>query len=133
MELQGGRKVVESCWTYRVGGEYVSQHDLYSWGFPEVDRVAKGSKLHVRIHRAQKSRPFYVAKVDERGTVQRGVRVRLEPVVRDERIVAWDAVFGVNRPDTHYYLLTEGHWKDREGSCEDQYVCWSLHVKRRGS
>ncbi len=82
VEFQGGRKVVELCWTYRVGGEYVSQHDLYSWGFPEVDRVAAGSKLRVRIHRAKKSRPFYTAKVNESGTVQRGVRVRLEPCVR---------------------------------------------------
>jgi hypothetical protein len=110
-ELQTGREVAESYSTYRVGGEYVSQHALFSWGFPEVGHVAAGSKLRVRIHKVQKPRPFYIADVDESGTVQREERVRLKPVVRDERTVAWDAVFRVNRPDCHYYLAIEGHWK----------------------
>jgi len=55
----------------------------------------------------------------------------LERVVRDGKTVAWDAVFSVNRPSRHYYLISEGHWQDREGCGGDQYAYWSFHVKTR--
>ncbi|MDQ4128909.1 MAG: hypothetical protein M3151_13350 [Actinomycetota bacterium] len=31
-----------------------------------------------------------------------------------------DTVFTVERPDRHYYLVTEGHWQDRQGCGVDQ-------------
>jgi hypothetical protein len=50
-------------------------------------------------------------------------------VVEDGRTVVWDAVFSVNRPDRHYYLVTEGYWQDRQGCGSDQFAFWSFHVK----
>jgi hypothetical protein len=43
--------------------------------------------------------------------------------------VAWDVFFRVDRPDTDYYLVSEGHWKDRDCSNIDQFAHWSFHVK----
>ncbi len=43
--------------------------------------------------------------------------------------MAWDAVFSVDRPDRHYYLVTEGHWQDRQGCGSCQFAFWSFHVK----
>ncbi len=57
----------------------------------------------------------------------------LERVVKDGKTVAWDAVFFVNRPGRDYYLISEGHWQDREGCGADQYAYWSFHVKTRSS
>jgi hypothetical protein len=45
--------------------------------------------------------------------------------------VAWDAHFRVDSPDTDYYLLTEGHWQDRDCSNvdSDQFASWTFHVR----
>lgn len=42
--------------------------------------------------------------------------------------MAWDARFRVGRPSRDYYLVTEGHWRDREGCDVDQYAFWGFHV-----
>jgi len=98
-----------------------------------------GSKLKVRILKTQ--RPDYVEitaypALDEEGTPKgegRLLRRSLERVVRDGKTVAWDSYFEVNHPDRDYYLVGEGHWKDREGcGGVDQYASWSFHVKTRG-
>jgi hypothetical protein len=61
------------------------------------------------------------------------LRKTLKRVVRDGRTVAWDAVFRVGQPGRDYYLVTEGHWKDREGCDDDQFAYWSFHVKARAA
>lgn len=43
--------------------------------------------------------------------------------------MAWDAEFRVRGPSRDYYLVTEGHWRDREGCRVDQYPYWGFHVK----
>jgi hypothetical protein len=135
-ELQIGRKVNEYSWTYPAGeGICATEQAVLTFGFPkEVPSVAADSVLKVRIHKSQKPRPFYVAEVDQSGEPRGEVNVRLKPVVRDERTVAWDAVFGVKRPDSDYYLEAEGHWKDRQGCNDaDQYAFWTFHVKTRSA
>jgi len=135
-ELQIGRKVYEYSWTYPAGdGICATEQAILTFGFPrEVPSVAAGSKLKVRIHKSQKPRPFYLAEVDQNGEPRGEVSVRLKPVDRDERTVAWDAVFRVNRPNSDYYLEAEGHWKDRQGCNEaDQYAFWTFHVKTRSA
>lgn len=52
-------------------------------------------------------------------------------MVENGRTVAWDAVFSVKNPGRDYYLISEGHWQDREGCWDDQYASWSFHVKTR--
>lgn len=139
-ELQTGLKVVDSSWTQPAGnGEFVTQTASYIWRFPEVDRVAAESKLRVRILKRQRPDTFSITaypKVDENGEPDgqgRLLRRSMKPVVQDGRTVAWDAVFYFNRPLRDYYLVSEGHWKDTQGSGSDQWAYWSFHVKTRSS
>jgi hypothetical protein len=146
-ELQPGRLVVDSSWTQPAGGgEFVTQTAVYSWGWPEVDRlgvpvgdrVAPESKLRVRIYKNQQPDTFRVTaypKVVQNGDYwepsgqERLLGSSFKPVVQDGRTVAWDAIFYVNRPDRDYYLVTEGHWRDLQGSGEDQWAHWGFYVK----
>jgi hypothetical protein len=142
-ELQRGVKVVDSAWSYYVGGDYVTQTNVYAWGFPKEDRVAAGSKLRIRILKTQKPDTFNITAYPkavlnngywEPSGEERLLRSSLKPVVQDGQTVAWDAVFYVNRPDRDYYLVSEGHWQDVEGpSGDDQWAHWSFHVKTRSS
>ncbi len=133
--LQAGLRVNESSWDRPSGGGCVNQNAIYAPGFPDVDRVAAGSELSVRIFKAQRPDSFEVVafpRVDRDGNPAGRARTlpsTLERVVKDGRTVAWDAVFSVDRPDRHYYLVTEGHWQDREGCNADQFAFWSFHVK----
>lgn len=133
--LQAGRRVNESSWDRPSGDGCVNQSVIYAPGFPDVDRVAAGSELSVRIFKAQRPDSFDVAaypKADREGQPAGRallLPVVLERVVKNGRTVAWDAVFSVNRPDRHYYLVTEGHWQDRQGCGNDQFAFWSFHVK----
>ena len=139
-ELQVGRLAKESSWTY-VDGEGGLNTDTayYYWRFPEVDRVAAGSEVRLRILKDRQPEVFEFAaypKVDQRGRpsgTKRLLSVSFEPVVQDGRTVAWDAVFDLNRPDRHYYLVARGHWQDAEGSSEQQYAHWAFHVKTRSA
>jgi hypothetical protein len=139
-ELQTGLLVVDSSWTQPAGnGEHVTQTASYSWRFPEADRVAADSKLRVRVLKSQKPDAFSITaypKLDERGAPSgqgRLLRRSLKPVVQDGKTVAWDVVFYVARPARDYYLVSEGHWKDVQGSGADQWAHWSFHVKTRSS
>jgi hypothetical protein len=139
-ELQVGRKVKESSWTYLDGeGGLNTDTAYYHWSFPEVDRVAAGSEMRLRIFMDRQPEVFVLAaypKVTERGRPsgeKRPVSVSFEPVVRDGLTVAWDAVFNVKRPDRHYYLVGRGHWQDAEGSGEQQYASWAFHAKTRSA
>jgi hypothetical protein len=137
-DLQVGRRVNESSWDQPAGaGECVNQNAIYSAGFPEVDRVAAGSELRVRILKSQRPDSFEVVaypRADAEGQPAgqaRQLPSTLKRVVVDGRTVAWDAVFSVNRPARDYYLITEGHWRDTEGCGNDQFAYWSFHVKTR--
>jgi hypothetical protein len=79
-ELQPGRLVVDSSWTQPAGGgEFVTQTAVYSWGWPEVDRlgvpvgdrVAPESKLRVRIYKNQQPDTFRVTASGSRGVASR--------------------------------------------------------------
>ena len=124
-----GLKVVDSSWTEPAGnGEFVTQTASYIWRFPEVDRVAEGSKLRVRVLKSQRPDTFSIIaypKVDEKGAPSgqgRQLSASFKPIVHDGRTVAWDVIFYVNRPLSDYYLVSEGHWKDRQGSDSDQWA-----------
>ena len=139
MELQAGTRVAESNWVRPAGdGLCANENTSYRWRFPDTSRVAAGSKLKVRIFKTQRPDFFEITAypaLDEEGTPSGESRLlprSLERVVRDGKTVAWDAYFEVNRADRHYYLVGEGHWKDREGcGGVDQYASWSFHVKTR--
>ena len=135
-DLQAGRRVNESSWNQPAGdNQCVNQNAIYAPGFPEVDRVAAGSRLRVRIFKVQRPDTFEVvayAKANRDGQPigeGRTLRSTLKPVIEDARTVAWDAVFFVDRPDRDYYLVTEGHWQDTQGCEGDQFAYWSFHVK----
>jgi hypothetical protein len=139
-ELQAGRLVKESSWTYLDGeGGLNTDTAYYYWRFPEVDRVAAGSEMRLRIFKDRQPETFVLAaypKVNERGRPMGDKRLlspSFEPVVRDGLTVAWDAVFDLNRPDRHYYLVGRGHWQDVEDYGEQQYASWSFHVKTRSA
>ncbi len=60
-DLQAGRRVIESGWDQPAGDdECVNQNAIYAPGFPEVDRVAAGSRLRVRIFKVQRPDSFEV-------------------------------------------------------------------------
>ena len=140
-ELQAGTRVAESNWVYPSGdGLCGNENAVYSWRFPETDSVAPGSRLRIRIFKTQRPDSFEVAAyptVDEAGMPGGEGRLlnrSLQRVLRDGETVAWDAVFYANRPDRHYYLVSEGHWRDRQGCGNaDQYASWSFHVKTRSA
>jgi hypothetical protein len=138
--LQVGTRVIESSWVHPAGeNECVQVTAFYDFRYPRVDHVAAGSKLRVRIFKAQRPDSFEIGaypKVDEKGQpAGEGQRLQrtLEPVVRDGKRVGWDAIFSVERPDRHYYLIGAGRWQDRDGCGNaEQYAYWSFHVKTSG-
>jgi len=139
-ELQTGLKVVDSSWIQPAGnGEFVTQTASYTWRFPEVDRVAASSKLRIRIFKSQKPDTFSITaypRIDQEGVPsgqRRLLQSSLRRVVQDGQTVAWDVIFYVNRPERDYYLVSEGHWKDGQGSDSDQWAYWSFHVKTKSS
>jgi hypothetical protein len=74
-----------------------------------------------------------MVETDERGQATGEVGIRLKPVVRDERTVAWHAVFRVDRPGAEYRLKAAGGWRDREGCGPvDQFAFWSFRVNTAG-
>ncbi len=138
-DLQTGLRVAESFWSRSIpGGGCKGAYTDYVFRYPKVDRVAAGSELRVRIFKTQRPDSFTVSahrRVADDGFPlgdPQPLRRTLEPVVRGGERVAWDARFRVNRPSRDYYLLTEGHWRDREGCDIDQYAFWSFHVRTRG-
>lgn len=136
-ELQTGRLVEEYTWSYpsRNGNSCITDEATFPFGFPrEVPTVAAGRTLKIRIHNSDRPEPFYMQKVDRKGVPRGEVGVLLQPVVRDEKTVAWDAVFTVDRPETVYRLVAEGHWQDRDCSNPEpidprQFAHWSFRVK----
>ena len=135
-ELQAGTLVKESSWNAPAGGnECVNESAIYRTRFPEADIVAAGAKLRVRVSKAQRPDSFEIAAyraVDAEGTPigeGRLLNRTLGRVVRDGKTVAWDAAFSVNGSGRDYYLISEGHWQDREGCERDQYAFWSFHAR----
>jgi hypothetical protein len=135
-DLQTGLKVGESLWHYSLGGGRCGgRHTLSLFRFPGVDRVAAGTELRVRIFKEHRPDSFTVnahrrvAEDDFPLGEPQGLPRTLKPVVRRGETVAWDARFRVSEPSRDYYLVTEGHWRDREGCGGDQYAFWSFHVK----
>jgi hypothetical protein len=110
--------------------------DAFISKYPAADLVRAGSRLHIRINKAQRPETFnlYAArKVNERGWMVRPRQLNdsLQPVVEDGQTVAWDAYFYVNRPGRHYYMGAEGFWDD--AACGQQGdASWTFHVKTRG-
>jgi hypothetical protein len=145
-ELQTGHRVIESYWASATADGLCESFaksytfellDGSGFNYPEMDRVAAGSELRVRISKAQRPDSFSVAAyptIDEHGKPSGEARLlkrSLERVVVDGKTVAWDAKFSVNRPSRDYYLIAKGHWQDREGCNADQYAHWSFHIKTR--
>lgn len=138
-ELQTGRKVEEFTWAYpsRSGSACIVDEGTFPLGFPsDVASAAADSKLKVRIYKSQKPDAFSVTAYSRLkgtgepvGATERLLETSLERVVRDGQTVAWDAVFTVDRPDTNYYLITEGHWQDRDCTNIDQFAHWAFHAR----
>lgn len=132
--LQTGR-LGSYCWTNSSGSEC---GDVAALFYPAADKVRAGSRLHVRILKAQKPEEFSVTayhRVDEWGWPVGGTRqleASLRRVVEDGRTVAWDAFFRVDRPNTLYYLSTFGIWKDADGG-GNQDASWTFRVQTRAS
>lgn len=138
-EMQTGLKVGEYSWSYPSGddGTCVAEQAVLETRFRTADEVAAKSKLRLKIFKSQRPDSFEIKayrKVDENGLpvgVGRPLQRTLKPVVRDGKPVAWNAIFQVNRPSRHYYLVAEGHWKDKQGCRSEQFALWSFHVKTK--
>jgi hypothetical protein len=138
-ELQVGRKVEEFTWAFtsRSGSACFVDEGTFPFGFPEeAASVAADSKLKVRIYKIQRPDTFSITAYSRLkgtgepvGATGRLLETSLERVVRDGQTVAWDAVFTVDRPDTNYYLITEGHWQDRDCTNIDQFAHWAFHAR----
>ena len=133
-DLQAGTKVYESAWTRPSGNLCEHQSTFYKTRFPEKDTVRAGSKLRVRISKSHRPDSFEVAAyrgLDENGEPAGEatlLKTTLERVVKGDKTVAWDAIFFVNEPARDYYLVGEGHWREREGCGGDQFAFWGFHI-----
>jgi hypothetical protein len=135
-ELQAGRLMDEYQWSYPSpnGKACWTDEATIPFAFPASQpTVAVGSKLKVRIYKSRMPQPFSIQEIDRSGQPRGEVGTRMRPVVRDQKTVAWDAVFTVDRPNTLYRLLSEGHWQDRDCTVDpidpDQFARWSFRVK----
>jgi hypothetical protein len=135
-ELQPGRLTDEYRWSYpsRNGKSCWTDDAVIPFAFPKsLPTVATGSTLKMRVYKGQEPRPLLIQEIDRDGQPRGEVDARMRPVVRDGKTVAWDAVFTVDRPNTVYRLLLEGHWQDRDCSVDpidpDQFARWSFRFK----
>ena len=138
-ELQAGRLTDEYRWSYPSpsGKACWTDDATIPFAFPRsLPTVAAGSTLKVRVYKRHEPRPMVVQEIDHEGQPRGEVAANMRPVARDGKTVAWDAVFTVDRPDTVYSLLAEGHWQDRDCSVEpieaDQFTRWSFRLKTGG-
>ena len=125
-------------WNAPAGdNECINESAIYRTRFPETDAVAAGAKLRVRVSKTQRPDSFEIAAyraLDKDGEPSGEARLlsrTLERVVVNGKTVAWDAVFSVKNPGRDYYLISEGHWKDRQDCGGDQFAFWSFHVETR--
>jgi hypothetical protein len=126
------------CWNYFVEAEqfWVGNCTDYLPRYPAGDRVEAGSRLHIKIRKAQQPDRFSLYAYRDidgdgfpTGDAQR-LSTSLKRVVRDGKTVGWDVFFYVNRPDRHYYLDASGKWNHVRGS-KASYgdSSWYFHVK----
>lgn len=125
------------CWTRPSGsGNVATTCADYAASFPRTDRVKAGSRLKIRLLKDERPEGVVLEaypRANRNGTTEgkrRILDVALKRVVENGRTVAWDAVFDVNRPDRHYYLLAGGVWEDEHGG-GDQDAIWAFHVRTR--
>lgn len=122
LTLQKGRQG-SYCWTDGCA-DYVPS-------YPTADQVRAGSKLYVRIFKAQRPERFGISAYRKLGEFDhpvgksRKVAYSFRPVVRGGEIVAWDTVFRVEEPNRHYYLGAFGIWEEGDSS-------WTYHVQTAG-
>ena len=118
-QLQVGR-LGSYCW---VGSGVVQCVDS-SPGYPARDLVMAGSRLHIKIFKAQRPDRFSIYADSRR------LDTTLRRVERDGKTVAWNVFFHVNQLNRHYYLHAYGTWSgpsaDQSGSGG---AVWHFHVK----
>ena len=103
-------------WINRVA-DVVPQH-------PSAVPVEPGTQLYIRLSENRCPERFWL-----RSRTSGRIDPTLLPVVRDGKIVAWDAYFSLRRPDRHYHLRASGIWEGRGGGYGD--VGWQFHVETR--
>lgn len=135
-ELQAGRLTDEYRWSYTSpsGKACWTDEATIPFAFPRgLPTVAAGSTLKVRVYKRHEPRPMLIQEIDLEGQPRGEVAAKMRPVVRDGKTVAWNAVFTVDRPNTLYRLMAEGHWQDRDCSVEpidpDQFARWTFRLK----
>jgi len=92
--------------------------------YPSAVLVEPGTQLYIRLSENRCPERFWL-----RSRTSGRIDTTLRPVVRDGKIVAWDAYFRLERPDRHYYLNASGVWEGRGERGGDAY--WQFHVKTR--
>jgi len=91
---------------------------------PSAVLVEPGTQLYIRLSENRRPERFSL-----RSRTSGRIDTILRPVVRDGKIVAWDAYFRLERPDRHYHLRASGTWEGRGGRSGDGG--WLFHVKTR--
>jgi hypothetical protein len=120
--------------TLKQGNRTLQHGNLstYCWGrvcadgpqeYPTAVLVEPGTQLYIRLSEDRRPERFSLRSRAASGRID----TILRPVVRDGKIVAWDAYFRLGRPDRHYYMNASGVWGGERGG--DAY--WQFHVKTR--
>jgi hypothetical protein len=91
---------------------------------PSAVLVEPGTQLYTRLSENRLPEQFSL-----RSRATGRIDTTLRPVVRDGKMVAWDAYFRLEHPDLHYHLRASGTWEGRGG--RSGYVDWLFHVKTR--
>ena len=92
--------------------------------YPSAVLVEPGTQLYIRLSENRCPERFRL-----RSRTSGRIDTFLRPVVRDGKIVAWDAYFRLKRADSHYYLNASGVWQGRGERGGDAY--WQFHVETR--
>ncbi len=113
--LQHG-SLISYFWS-NITADFAPQH-------PSAVLVEPGTQLYIRLSENRLPEQFSL-----RSRPTGRIDTTLRPVVRDGKLVAWDAYFRLERPDLHYHLRASGTWEGRGG--RGGYVDWLFHVKTR--
>ena len=131
--LQRGR-VVNVDWVTRKDGRCVEKHRRQDLRFGPPVRVDIGAYPgRLRLLTSRRPRLKLLTWVLRDGSKKplgpaEEIPFELEPLARNGRTLAWDAVFRLAVVQ-HRFIAAYARWPDREGCDEMQRATWTYHIR----
>ena len=127
-------RVVSVDWVHRKDGRCVERRregDLRFGPATRVDLGAHPARLRLLTPRRPRLRIVtWILADDQRHPLGPAEEIpfELEPLARNGRTLAWDAVFSFLVLE-HRYFAVFARWPDREGCDQMQRATWTYHVR----